>query len=142
VQRVRAADRASGACVGDLSDVQGRGRDPAGDGEGVSDPTSVIAEVEHERFWRYRCGEPAPGHYPVRCRRDLSHPDGHVGIGARVVSALSERPMRWESTYVTWPGTGNPVSAQVGDGYRCWCTLKREPKVGWWAITEHPCQAR
>jgi hypothetical protein len=111
----------------------------------VSDPSSVIAEVERERFWRDRCAEPAPGHYPVRCRRDLNHPDGHVGIGARIVSELGELPKRWEPTYVQWPGIGNPASAKAGKvpgAFRCWCTLKREPAVGWWAITEHPRQAR
>lgn len=98
--------------------------------------TGILAEVEVERFWRYRCSEPAPGHCPVRCRRDLAHPDGHVGIGARIVTALGE-PLRWEQTYVTWPGVGNPVSAKVG-AWRCWCTLKHEPPVGAWAIREHP----
>jgi hypothetical protein len=106
----------------------------------VSWPTA-IAEVEGERFWRDRCAEPAPKHYPVRCRRDLGHPEGHVGIGARVVSELGELPMRWDTTYVTWRGQGNFVSAKVGD-WRCWCTLRREPEIGSWAITEHPRKAR
>lgn len=104
---------------------------------GPEESSVAIAEAEHERFWRYRCAEPCPGHYPVRCRRDLSHPDGHLGIGYRIASELGAEPLRWEATYVTWRGEGNAISAKVGK-WRCWCDLKKEPPVPTWAIREHP----
>lgn len=98
--------------------------------------TDAVTEVEEDRAWRQCCGEPAPGHYPVRCRRLLGHPDGHLGIGSRIASQLGEE-LRYESTYVTWPGVGNALSAQR-DKFRCWCTLKNEPLVPSWAIREYP----
>lgn len=97
----------------------------------------AIAEVELERWWRYRCGEPAPGHYLVRCRRDLNHPDGHLGIGSRICSPYGQA-LRYEATYISWPGIGNAVSAQRGSPVRCWCTLAREDPVPAWKIRVYP----
>jgi len=103
--------------------------------------TDPIVEVERKRIWRERCGEPAPGHYPVRCLRDLRHADGHLGIGGRIASPFGEDPIRYETTYVSWPGVGNALSAQR-DKFRCWCTLKDEPPAPSWAVREYPRRLR
>lgn len=71
-----------------------------------------VDEAKRKRVWRERCAEPQPGNFPVRCRRDLGHPDGHIGFDSRMlISDPNERPMRWVTWYVSWPGVGNQVSA-------------------------------
>lgn len=75
-------------------------------------PADGIAEAQTERWWRYRCGEPHLGRYPIRCRRDLNHPSPHIGIGHEPVS---------------WEGVGNAISAQNGD-YKCWGGCSAHPE--------------
>lgn len=82
---------------------------------------TTAQEVNLERIWRERCGEPKLDQFPIRCRRDLNHPDGHAGLASRIISEPGERPMRWETWIASWPGPGNEVSAKVGN-YRCWCS--------------------
>ncbi len=89
---------------------------------------AVLPEVWKERIWAERCGEPCPDRYPVRCRRDLNHPDGHIGLdwklkdGAQLDNSLGFSRYKiedFDEFYIYWPGTGNAVS-----GYKtgkCWC---------------------
>lgn len=67
------------------------------------------SEVDRRRIWRDRCGEPMPDGFPVRCRRDLDHPEPHVGT------------RHAPTDYVEWPGRGNSESANHGGGTKCWC---------------------
>jgi len=74
----------------------------------------LVDEVELDRFWRDRCGEPSP-HWPIRCRRDLDHESPHVGAGRDIV---------------VWDGTGNAISAQTDPGLTCWCQQSFQQQRG------------
>lgn len=90
---------------------------------------SPETEAHTERIWRERCAEPCPDRYPIRCRRDLNHPDGHLGLSYTLTDPGHREPapgstgyrivgMRWREDHVAWPGHGNDTSAY---GRKCWC---------------------
>ena len=66
------------------------------------DAQHLLTEVWRERPWRERCGEPLA--FPVRCRRDLSHPSPHIGLHG--------------ADPIVVDGEGNEISAKVG-AHKC-----------------------